>query len=160
MMSRGEWRPPGGAAAGKSNRAMKPPDTIESGHKGARGLKRIINAFFYSMSGLKLAFVHEEAFRQELLLAVVLLPVACLIPVTAVERVLLIGSVLIVLIVELLNSSIEAAVDRSGLDTHPLAKRAKDIGSAAVLLALILLAAAWLPIAGPLLLAALQNGTR
>jgi diacylglycerol kinase (ATP) len=131
---------------------MTPPDTIESSHKGKRGIRRIVNAFFYSMSGLKLAFLHEHAFRQEVLGAVILLPVACFIPVTPVERVLLIGTVLLVLIVELLNSSIEAAVDRSGLETHHLAKRAKDIGSAAVLLALILLATAWLLIAGPILL--------
>ena len=136
---------------------MIPPDTIESSHKGKRGLRRIVNAFFYSMSGLKLAYVHESAFRQEILLAAVLLPVACLIAVAPVDRVMLIGTVLLVLIVELLNSSIEAAVDRSGLETHHLAKRAKDIGSAAVLLALILLAAAWLLIAGPALLALAQS---
>jgi diacylglycerol kinase (ATP) len=136
---------------------MIPPDTIESSHKGKRGLRRIVNAFFYSMSGLKLAYVHENAFRQEILLAAVLLPVACLIAVAPVDRVILIGTVLLVLIVELLNSSIEAAVDRSGLETHHLAKRAKDIGSAAVLLALILLAAAWLLIAGPALLALAQS---
>jgi diacylglycerol kinase (ATP) len=130
-----------------------PAEIIESAHKGKRGLRRIVNAFNYSMSGLRLAYRHEHAFRQELLGAAILIPIACVIPAMPVERVLLIGSVLLVLIVELLNSSIEAAVDRSGLDTHHLAKRAKDIGSAAVFLALILVATAWLLIAGPMVLA-------
>jgi diacylglycerol kinase (ATP) len=130
-----------------------PAEIIESAHKGKRGLRRIVNAFNCSMSGLRLAYRHEHAFRQELLGAAILIPVACVIPAMPVERVLLIGSVLLVLIVELLNSSIEAAVDRSGLDTHHLAKRAKDIGSAAVFLALILVATAWLLIAGPMVLA-------
>lgn len=134
-----------------------PDEIVESAHKGKRGLRRIVNAFNYSMSGLRLAYRHEHAFRQELLGAAILLPIACVIPATPVERVLLIGSVLLVLIVELLNSSIEAAVDRSGLDTHHLAKRAKDIGSAAVFLALILCATAWLLIAGPMVLALAQN---
>jgi len=130
-----------------------PAEIIESAHKGKRGLRRIVNAFNYSMSGLRLAYRHEHAFRQELLGSAIVIPIACVIPAMPVERVLLIGSVLLVLIVELLNSSIEAAVDRSGLDTHHLAKRAKDIGSAAVFLALILVATAWLLIAGPMLLA-------
>jgi len=136
---------------------LTPSDVVESVHKGKRGLRRLVNAFNYSMSGLRLAYRHEEAFRQEILGAVILLPVACLIPVVPVERVLLIGTVLLVLIVELLNSSVEAAVDRAGLDTHHLAKRAKDIGSAAVFLALILLGTTWLLIAGPVLLALVQN---
>jgi diacylglycerol kinase (ATP) len=136
---------------------MTPLDSVESAHKGKRGLRRIANAFYYSMSGLKLAYKHEHAFRQEVLGAVILLPVACLVPVTPVEHVLLIGTVLLVLIVELLNSSIEAAVDRVGLETHHLSKRAKDIGSAAVMLVLVLLAVTWALIAGPLLLAALAE---
>jgi len=139
---------------------MTPPDTLESAHKGKRGLRRIVNAFFYSMSGLQLAYRHENAFRQEVLGAAILLPIACFISVTPVERVLLIGTVLLVLIVELLNSSIEAAVDRAGLETHHLAKRAKDIGSAAVFLALILLGTAWLLIAGPILMGLLPGGGR
>ncbi len=136
---------------------MTPPDTIESTHKSKNGLKRIANAFFYSLSGLQLAYVHEHAFRQELLLAVILLPIACVVSVAPVERVLLIGTVLLVLIVELLNSSIEAAVDRIGFETHHLAKRAKDIGSAAVFLALVLLGVTWLLVAGPLLFALLPQ---
>ena len=131
---------------------MTPPETIESAHKSKSGLKRIVNAFYYSLSGLQLAYRHEHAFRQEVALAAILLPIACLMPVTPVERVLLIGTVLQVLIVELLNSSVEAAVDRIGLETHHLSKRAKDIGSAAVFLALLLLALTWLLVAGPALL--------
>src|SRR5439155_26969842 len=94
------------------------------------------NALFYSLSGLALACRHESAFRQEIALAAVLLPAACLLPVGAIERVLLVTSVLLVLIVELLNSSVEAAIDRIGFDTHRLSKRAKDLGSAAVLITL------------------------
>ena len=132
---------------------MATPDTLESPHKGRRGLRRLLNAFFYSLSGLALAYRHESAFRQEVALAAVLLPLACLLPVTAVERVLLIATVLLTLIVELLNSGVEAAIDRIGLDTHRLSKRAKDLGSAAVLVSLLLLVVTWLLLAGP---AALQ----
>lgn len=127
-------------------------DSPESPHKGQRGVRRIVNAFFYSLSGLALAFRHESAFRQEILLAIVLIPAACFLPASAVERILLIGSVLLVLIVELLNSSVEAAVDRIGLDTHHLSKRAKDLGSVAVLLSLGVLLLTWLLLAGPVLL--------
>jgi diacylglycerol kinase (ATP) len=123
----------------------------ESPHKGQRGLRRLFNALFYSLSGLRLAFDHESAFRQEIALAAVLVPVACLVSVTAAERVLLIGSVVLLLIVELLNSSVEAAIDRIGLDTHRLSKRAKDLGSAAVFLALLLVLATWLLILWPIL---------
>lgn len=134
------------------SRESAEPGSLESPHKGQRGVRRIVNAFFYSLSGLALAFRHESAFRQEILLAVVLIPAACFLPASAVERVLLIGSVLLVLIVELLNSSVEAAVDRIGLDTHHLSKRAKDLGSAAVLLSLGVLLLTWLLLAGPMLL--------
>ena len=128
---------------------MHAPDTLESPHKGQRGIRRLINAFFYSLSGLALAYRHESAFRQEVALAAVLLPIACLLPVSAVERALLIGTVLLTLIVELLNSSVEAAIDRIGFDTHRLSKRAKDLGSAAVLLTLIVLTVTWVLLAGP-----------
>ena len=131
---------------------MQMPDSLESPHKGHSGIRRLVNAFFYSLSGLAMAFRHESAFRQEIALAVVLIPVACLLPVGAVERVLLIASVLLVLIVELLNSSVEAAIDRISFDTHRLSKRAKDLGSAAVLVALTLLLVTWLLLAGPVLL--------
>jgi diacylglycerol kinase (ATP) len=124
-------------------------DGAESPHKGHRGLRRLVNAFFFSLSGLALAFRHESAFRQEIALAAVLVPTACMLPVGAAERVLLIGSVLLVLVVELLNSSVEAAIDRIGFDTHRLSKRAKDLGSAAVLVALALLTLTWVVLAGP-----------
>ena len=119
------------------------PAPPESPHKGTRGLRRLINALFYSLSGLEIAYRHESAFRQELALAATLIPLACVLHVAAVERVLLIGSVLAVLIVELLNSSVEAAIDRIGFDAHRLSKRAKDLGSAAVLIALVGLATTW-----------------
>ena len=131
---------------------MRPPQSLESPHKGQRGVRRLINALFYSLSGLALAYRHESAFRQEIVLAAVLLPIACLLPVSTVEHVLLVGSVLFVLVVELLNSSVEAAIDRIGFDTHRLSKRAKDLGSAAVLLALALLLITWMLIGGPALL--------
>jgi diacylglycerol kinase (ATP) len=135
---------------------MSIPDLPESPHKGQRGLHRLLNALFYSLSGLRIAFTHESAFRQEVALAVVLIPLACVVRVSAVERVLLIGSVLFVLVVELLNSGVEAAVDRIGFDTHRLAKRAKDLGSAAVLVALIMLAVTWASIAVPSLAGTLR----
>jgi diacylglycerol kinase (ATP) len=116
----------------------------ESPHKGKTGLRRIWNAFHYSLDGLAAAFRHEDAFRQEALLALALIPAALLVPATGIGRALLIGSVFLVLIVELLNSAVEAAVDRISLENHRLAKRAKDIGSAAVLLSLVNLAAMWI----------------
>lgn len=117
---------------------------MNSPYKGTPGLKRILNALRYSCSGLKEAYRNEDAFRQELILAIILVPLAFWICPEAIGRALLIGSVLLLLIVELLNSAIEATVDRISLDDHPLAKRAKDIGSAAVLLCIINLIAVWL----------------
>ena len=131
---------------------MRAPESLESPHKGQSGIRRLINALFYSISGLTLAFRHESAFRQEIALAAVLIPLACILPVGAIERVLLIASVLLVLIVELLNSSVEAAIDRIGFDTHRLSKRAKDLGSAAVLVALTALFITWVLLAGPTIL--------
>jgi diacylglycerol kinase (ATP) len=124
---------------------LKPPELVqlESPFKGKRGIARIVQAFFNSLAGLADAWTHESAFRQEILLAMVLIPAACLVPVTAAERALLIGAVLVVMIVELLNSSVEAAIDRISFDHHSLSKRAKDIGSAAVFMALVLLALVW-----------------
>ena len=104
---------------------------------------RIVRAFSYSVKGLRAAYRKESAFRQELILAVVMLPLAVWLGRTGVERALLIGSVLLVLIVELLNSAVEATVDRGGKDWDKLAGRAKDMGSAAVLIALLQLAATW-----------------
>ncbi|MEI7611573.1 MAG: diacylglycerol kinase [Betaproteobacteria bacterium] len=106
-------------------------------------MQRVWNALHYSLAGLRAAFSCEDAFRQEALLAALLIPVSFFLPVSGVGRALMIASVLLVLIVELLNSAIEAAVDRVSLDRHHLSKRAKDIGSAAVLLALINVAVVW-----------------
>lgn len=111
--------------------------------KGKTGLKRVWNALFYSMSGFQAAFRHEDAFRQEVILACLLLPAAFLLTDAALARALMIGSVLLVLIVELLNSAIEATVDRISLENHQLAKRAKDIGSAAVFVSLTNVVVIW-----------------
>jgi diacylglycerol kinase (ATP) len=113
-------------------------------HKGVTGLQRIVNATRYSLAGLAAAARHEAAFRQELALAAVMVPLGLWLGADAVERVLLVGSVLLVLVVELLNSAIEAVVDRVSLENHELAKRAKDYGSAAVMVALGLVGAVWL----------------
>lgn len=119
----------------------KDPD--ESPHKGKTGLRRIWNAMFYSIDGLRAAHRHENAFRQEVLLALLLIPVALFMPASGTGKALMIASVLLVLIVELLNSAVEAAVDRISLENHALAKRAKDIGSAAVMLALVNVPLVW-----------------
>jgi diacylglycerol kinase (ATP) len=116
----------------------------ESPFKGKTGVRRVWNALHYSLAGLRAAFSGEDAFRQEVLLAALLIPASFALPVGSVGRALMIASVLLVLIVELLNSAIEAAVDRVSLDRHHLAKRAKDIGSAAVLLALVNVLLVWL----------------
>lgn len=111
--------------------------------KGRRGVLRIINAFGYSLAGLGAACKGEAAFRQLLCLNLLLLPLACLLDVSRGERALLLAVPLLALIVELLNSAIEATVDRISLQLHPLSKRAKDMGSAAQLLALLLVAVVW-----------------
>jgi diacylglycerol kinase (ATP) len=120
-----------------------PSSQTESPFKGETGLRRIWNALHYSLAGLRAAYRHEDAFRQEVWLAAVLIPLAFLLPANGIGHALMIGSVLLVLIVELLNSAIEAAIDRISLDHNRLSKRAKDIGSAAVLIALINVAATW-----------------
>lgn len=120
------------------------PEHHESPFKGKTGISRLLNALRYSMDGLRAAFKHEDAFRQECILAAVLIPVALFMPTSATGKALLIGSVLLLMIVELVNSAIEATVDRVSLERHLLAKRAKDIGSAAVLLAIVNLLAVWL----------------
>ena len=116
---------------------------VESPHKGKTGVRRIWNALFYSLEGLKAAYRHEDAFRQEVWLAVVLIPLALYLPASGTGKALMVASVLIVLIVELLNSAVEATVDRVSLEHHRLAKRAKDIGSAAVFMSLVNVAAVW-----------------
>lgn len=114
-----------------------------SSHKSKTGLRRIRKAFNYSMNGLKAAYQHEHAFRQELFLAAILIPLALYLEHGVIGRVLMITSVLLVLVVELLNSAIEAAVDRISLDNHELIKRAKDMGSAAVFIALLNVVVTW-----------------
>lgn len=123
--------------------------------KGKTGLRRLFNATRYSWQGIRAGFRHEAAFREECLLAVVLIPVALLLPVTALERVILINSVFFLLLTEILNSAIEATIDRIGMEVHPLAGRAKDMGSAAVLFALLMGLVAWGFIALPALAALL-----
>jgi len=110
----------------------------------ATGLTRIVNAFGYSIKGLKATFREEAAFRQELVLTLVLVPVALLLDVSRIDRVLMIASLLLVLIVELMNSAIESAINRIGTEHHVLSGRAKDQGSAAVLIALALSALVWI----------------
>ncbi len=119
-------------------------EIIESPHKGKTGFKRLLNAFGYSCAGLKAAFRNEDAFRQEVLLASVLIPLALLLERDMLGRALMISCVLLLLVVELVNSAIEATVDRISLEDHKLAKRAKDIGSAAVLVTLVNLLTVWL----------------
>ena len=118
-------------------------NNIESPFKGKTGLRRLVNAFGYSVDGFKAAYQNEDAFRQEVYLAIVLIPLAFFLGKTPIEKALMVASVLLVLIVELFNSAIEAAVDHTSIEHHPLAKRAKDIGSAAVLVALMIVVTIW-----------------
>ena len=111
--------------------------------KGQTGLQRILNAGGYSMAGLRAAFTGEAAFRQLVLLNAVLIPLTLFFSVSRVERALMIAVCLLALIVELLNSAIEAAIDRISLELHPLSKNAKDMGSAAQFVALSLIACVW-----------------
>jgi len=110
------------------------------------GLKRIFLAGGYSLKGLKSAFKNEAAFRQEVILAAILIPLACFLDVTKIERILLIAPLFLVVIIEIINSAIEAVVDRIGTEQHELSGRAKDMGSAAVFIALFLTAYIWLEI--------------
>lgn len=111
--------------------------------KSKSGLKRIYSAFFYSLQGLRAAWQGEHAFRQEMTLFIIGTIVALVLRISAFEKLMLIGVLALILIVELMNSAIEAVVDRVSLERHPLSKNAKDFGSAAVLLACLLAAAAW-----------------
>ena len=123
---------------------VRPDRQMNGPHKGKTGLKRIWNALFYSLDGFAAAFKHEDAFRLEILLALILIPLALYMPVSGVGKALMVASVLFVLVTELLNTAIEAATDRISLDDHVLAKRAKDMASAAVMLSLINVPAVWL----------------
>jgi len=112
-------------------------------NQNAKGFKRLINACIFSAAGFKATWQHEEAFRQEVLLFIVTTPLAIWLGETAIEKILLIGSIILVMLVELLNSAVEAVVDRVGFEHHELSGRAKDIGSAAVMLSLIWAAITW-----------------
>ena len=120
--------------------------------KGKTGFRRLINATGYSMKGFKAAYQNEAAFHEETIAAAILIPVAFLLPVSWLESAILSASVLGVLLAEILNSALEAVVDRIGTEIHPLSGRAKDMGSAAVLIALIIAVIFWLVILIPYLI--------
>jgi len=129
-----------------------PYNIDQNPHKGNRGLSRAWHAAKNSWCGIVYAFEEESAFRQELVLLIVLAPVALFLPVSPIEKCVLIVSLIMVLVVELLNSSVEAAIDRISFDHHDLSKRAKDFGSAAVMLALFVAMLLWLTICAPLVI--------
>ena len=114
--------------------------------KGKKGLTRIVRAFGYSINGFRIAWRQEAAFRQELTMAAILLPIAFWLDVTTLERIALISVLVFVIVVELINSAIENAIDRIGTERHQLSGQAKDLGSAAVLVALALTAFVWITI--------------
>ena len=117
---------------------------MKNDFKGKTGIERLINAISYSFSGFKVAFQKEESFRQEILLTIILVPLAIYLANNAVETALLVLSTFLVPIIELVNSAIEATVDRISIKKHKLSMRAKDIGSAAVFLSLVNLFTVWL----------------
>ncbi len=121
-------------------------------HKGNRGLTRAWHAAKNSWCGIVYAFKEESAFRQELTLFIILSPVAIILPVNFLEKILLIAALIMVLVIELLNSSVEAAIDRISFEHHDLSKRAKDFGSAAVMLTLLVTALIWAAVCIPLFL--------
>ena len=121
----------------------QPYDIKQNPHKGNRGFTRAIHAAKNSWNGLIFAYQEESAFRQELVLLVLLTPVALLLPISVLEKALMISALLMVLAIELLNSSVEAAIDRISFEHHDLSKRAKDFGSAAVMLALLIAFIIW-----------------
>jgi diacylglycerol kinase (ATP) len=135
-----------------TNEPLQPlePTAGERRFKGRTGVARIGHAFFNSCTGLADAFRHESAFRQETVLAAILVPLAFWLRVTPAERALLVASVLLVMIIELLNTGVEVAIDRISYDHHALSKRAKDIGSAAVFMSLVLMVTVWAVIVAPL----------
>lgn len=116
---------------------------MQSPFKGKTGIPRLINAFRYSLEGFRAAWIYEDAFRMEIAVAAVAIPVALFLSVSLIAKALLISSILLVLIVELMNTAIEATVDRISLDKHDLAKRAKDVGSLAVLVSLVNATVIW-----------------
>jgi diacylglycerol kinase (ATP) len=128
-----------------------PYNIKQNPHKGNRGITRAWHAAKNSWCGMVYAFQEESAFRQELFLLAVLSPIAFFMPISPLEKCALISSLILVLVVELLNSSVEAAIDRISFDHHDLSKRAKDFGSAAVMLALLIAALLWATICIPLI---------
>ncbi|MDD5275849.1 MAG: diacylglycerol kinase [Methylovulum sp.] len=112
-------------------------------NQNAKGFKRLVNACFFSAAGLKATWEHEEAFRQEVILFVISTPLALWLGETVIEKLLLIGSMVLVMLVELLNTAVESVVDRVGFEHHELSGRAKDIGSAAVMMSLVWAAITW-----------------
>lgn len=134
--------------------------TIENEMRPSIGPARLAGALRYSIAGFRHAARREAAFQQELLVALLLLPAVLLLPVSALERLILVLSMLFVLAVELLNSAIEAAVDRISAERHPLAGQAKDMGSAAVFVALAMSLLCWTVIAGPVIAAWLAQALR
>lgn len=148
----GKSKAPGLVAAAQETDGDVTDERQAAALKKYKGISRLMKASYYSYRGFVAAFRHEEAFRLEMYFTVVLLPLAFILPVTQLERVLLILVVFIVLIVELLNSGIEAVVDRVGFEYHELAGRAKDIASAAVFLSIILWAFVWFVIVFPVVL--------
>ena len=129
-----------------------PYNINQNPHKGNRGLTRAWYAAKNSWCGIVYAFQEESAFRQELTLLIVLAPIAFFLPITPLEKCGLIASLIMVLVVELLNSSVEAAIDRISFEHHDLSKRAKDFGSAAVMLTLIIAALLWITICTPIVM--------
>lgn len=127
-----------------------PPVQNAEDLKGKKGLRRLVNATRYSMQGFKAAYRHEAAFREETLVSCLLIPLAILLPISWFETAVLISSILLVLLAEIFNSALEAVVDRIGPELHPLSGRAKDMGSAAVFLALIIAVVLWLSVIVPL----------
>lgn len=122
---------------------------MKSRPKASHPFARLWNALFYSLDGLSAAFRHEDAFRGEVVLALILIPIAIHTPASGTGKAIMVASVLLVLVVELLNSAIEAVTDRISLEDHVLAKRAKDMGSAAVMLSLIDVPVVWLLVLVP-----------
>ncbi len=122
---------------------MTAMSSYRSSYKGTSGIQRILNATRYSVAGFKTAFQNEEAFRQILLINLILIPLSFVMPVSRVEQALMVAVCLLALIVELLNSAIEAVVDRISMEQHELSKNAKDMGSAAQFVALSLITVTW-----------------
>ena len=134
--------------------------TVKNELRPSIGPARLAGALRYSIAGFRHATRHEAAFQQEVLLFLLLLPAAVLLPVPTLDRLVIVLSMLFVIVVELLNSAIEATVDRISAERHPLAGQAKDMGSAAVLVALVMSLLCWTVIAGPVIAAWLATAWR